>query len=120
VTSEDFDPVEYLTLSWWSVIFIVALFAVLGAAGSVVLPPVYRSTATMLYSAADPSASLSGLEAGSDVDLDRAVTTQRMIVTSDAVIGAAAERSGASPRSLRDAVAVTNIRPRGRICRVRS
>lgn len=107
MTSEEFDPVEYLTLSWWSVVFVVTLFATLGAAGSVLLPPVYRSTVTLLYSAADPSATLTGLDSSSSVDLGRAVNTQRSIVTSDAVVGAAAESSGTSPRVLKEALTVT-------------
>jgi uncharacterized protein involved in exopolysaccharide biosynthesis len=108
VTSDEFDPVEYLTLSWWSVIFVIVLFAVLGAAGSALLPPVYRSSATLLYSTSDPSAALTGLStSSSDVELDRAVNNQRSIVTSDAVIGLVAERAGMSAKALRRSATVT-------------
>lgn len=108
MTSEEFDPVEYLTLSWWSVVFVVVLFAVLGAAGSALLPPVYRSSATLLYSTSDPSAALTGLSASSSsVELDRAVNNQRSIVTSDAVVGPVAERVGMSTKALRRAATVT-------------
>lgn len=108
MTAEEFDPVEYLTLSWWSVVFVMVLFAVLGAAGSALLPPAYRSSATLLYSTSDPSATLTGLSTSSSTDeLDRAVNNQPSIVTSDAVIGPVAERAGMSIKELRRATTVT-------------